>query len=49
MFETRVERHRTLYVFYSFTNVGNKFINMDCKISSATKKGAVFVPSHKLP
>lgn len=38
MFETRVERHRTLYVFCCFTIVGNKFINMDCKISSATKK-----------
>lgn len=38
MFEMRVERHRTLYVFCCFTIVGNKFINMDCKISSATKK-----------
>jgi len=42
MFETRVERHRILYVFYSFTIVGNKFINMDCKISSASKKRGPF-------
>lgn len=44
MFKTRWAISYRLYVLYSFTIVGNKFINMDCKIANGAKKRGHFRP-----